>query len=160
MIDRTSTDGILSINDLMTYCKKYQVPLKKKDLEFFIWLMDDDRRGHLTFEDVKTCYIDQRKRKKYFSCRSEKNEPVRSRPPAEDRKPSYGMLSPRKNSAKLTTPRKPAGTGLVDDADVVASHATTRALISDPIVLFRLLFFAATQDSSGYVRLMSAFQVC
>lgn len=158
IIDRTSLDNVLSLADLMTFCRHYKVPLKRKDLELFIWLMDDSRKGCLTFEDVKTCYIDQRKRKKYFHCKNTEKVMTAKRPSGE-KKSDFGSFSPRRNNARLTAPRKLAGTGLVDDSEIVSSHTTCRSLISDPIVLFRIMFFAATQDQRGCVRLMSAYQV-
>jgi hypothetical protein len=173
VLDRPSADGLLSPADLAAFCARHRVPLSRKELKFLVWLMDDIRRGSVSFEDVKTCYIDNRKRKKYFSCKTVEKD-MASRRPEGERKSDYKMFSPRKSSVRTTDSRPSpspggklgaggAGAGACAGVEAAGAGAGVyvceAALASDPVVLFRLLLFAAMQDASGNADLMSVYQV-
>lgn len=157
-MDRTSSDSLLSLSDMMAYCKVNKVPLKKAEVEHLLWILDDNRRGSVSFEDVKSCYIDQRKRMKYFSC-ADVSAAVPKKPSSSRSLSSNKLFSSKSNSSRKHIFRKPPSNGLPDDAEIVRAHSTSRSLVSDPIVLFRLLFFAANQDENGYVNLLAVYQV-
>jgi hypothetical protein len=58
-LDKTH-DGFLSPFDLVRFCREFSVNLREQDISAMMWLMDDHRRGKLTFDDVMKFYIRNR----------------------------------------------------------------------------------------------------
>lgn len=58
-LDKTQ-DGFLCPADVVRVCRLSGVQLKKKEISAMLWLMDDHRRGKLTFDDVMKFYIRNR----------------------------------------------------------------------------------------------------
>jgi hypothetical protein len=192
-------DGFLSPPDLVRFCKRFNVQLQGRDLSAMLWLMDDNRRGKLTFDDVMKFYL--RNRDEFVrsgQAFDHKEEGGEGRDGAQEEEKSkdkviqtgFGAFGVENENAKgrvfdggdlacspqqpprkrkdprthrphtktkfLAGPKKPqpgAGTGGVRELTV-----TSGDLRSQPLLLFRVLFFVALQDVTGEVHLLSTFQ--
>mmetsp|Transcript_34949 Transcript_34949/g.65218 ORF Transcript_34949/g.65218 Transcript_34949/m.65218 type:complete len:1216 (-) Transcript_34949:699-4346(-) len=182
-------DGFLSPGDLVRFCKQYNVSLRGRDISAMMWLMDDNRRGKLTFDDIMKFYIRNReefgKSGRDFQQQVEEakggTEKVKddlSKPSKKVIQTGFGAFgvenenakgrvfdgceeeelegsSARRRKAKtITRPSRPTGPAKGVQEMVV----TSGDLRSQPLLLFRVLFFVAMQDASGELHMMSAFQ--
>mmetsp|Transcript_23047 Transcript_23047/g.33738 ORF Transcript_23047/g.33738 Transcript_23047/m.33738 type:complete len:922 (+) Transcript_23047:83-2848(+) len=121
-------DGFLSADDIYYYCKENKVHLSRSEIENVMWLMDDNRRGYLTFEDIMSFYV--RKRREFLAS----GQDYKMRGPVEAEE--VAKLKLRHQQYVLT------------ECDM---H-------SQPLLLFRILFFTSMQDSKGEIHLLTGFQ--
>lgn len=192
-VDQTH-DGFLSPGDLVRFCKQFDVRLRGRDISAMMWLMDDNRRGKLTFDDVMKFYIRNRdefsKSGQDFHCHKKEskeikdeedlskkviqtgfgafgveNENARGRvfDGEEDEAGSSPPMRGRKSTRPVSAPSKrrmfsskPHG-GQVPN-DVQELTVTSGDMRSQPLLLFRILFYVAMQDERGELHLLSAFQ--
>lgn len=207
-LDKTH-DGFLSSGDLVKFCKQFNVDLRGRDLSAMLWLMDDNRRGKLTFDDVMKFYI--RNREEFlrsgedFQRHEEKGEQEKVKEKEKTIQAGFGAFGVENEQAKLRAfdgagtestegdwgPSSPGkrrqerekqkqkhlkqkflerqkrrtssastslgggGRGVRGEVEVTVASDDFR---SQPLLLFRVLFFVAMQNSQGEIHLLSAFQ--
>lgn len=210
-------DGFLSPTDLVRFCKQFQVKLRGRDLSAMLWLMDDSRRGKLTFDDVMKGYI--RNREEFLRSGADFHRQEEVKTPQEKEKSKviqtgFGAFGVENEQAKLRYLDGGTGGSLDLDSGVSLSSpgkrrrdmerlmeqkmkqkqtqkkkfldrhrrfssastssggrgssrggkgeeevtVTSDDFRSQPLLLIRVLFFVAMQDSKGEIHLLSAFQ--
>ena len=125
-------DGFLSLCDLECYFGAFNTRLPIKHLTEILFMLDDSRRGSLTFEDVMLYFL--RVRSNYFSSQQAVSKPLSSSPRAIN------------NNYSDEIKERP----ILDDAQ---NHSML------PLLLYRLLVFASFQEEDGTVHLLTALQV-
>ena len=186
-----SQDGLLSPADVVKVCTDFNVNLCGKDVSAIMWLMDDNRRGKLTFDDVMKFYT--RNRNEFLQSgitfhlmdeEARKSEEAKNKRETEKKviQTGFGVFGVENEAAK----RRTLDGGSMDmfspvkrqtksreslrkkqaikrqrsntSADMQQLTVTAGDLRSQPLLLFRILFFLAMQNKTGEIHLMSAFQ--
>jgi hypothetical protein len=163
-------DGFLSLKDLINYCEDNNIEFKKQQLKEMLWLLDDNSRGYLIFDDIKNFYLRYRPMflasgKPYMKSslniilgkslsidKDSSEDPILLDDLLISTMPSpinNNNSSNRKKSDYIRHSKNHRGSKMYEDWNV---HL-------QPLMFIRILLFSSMQDRFGDIHLLTAYQV-